>query len=276
MAAPILAGLIRALAARGGATAARKGAGSAAARSGGKKAAGGIAPSPEWFLASQGKAPKSPAGKPDIDFGKLIANMGRPQARQEAEQEATEKDLKRRVDEDEMNSRQRLVDGIKGVTKGFVGLFTALFVVPPLVKRWTESLTESRRQLQMYNGRIAASIARLDVQKIRQDIQFAGRTGVSTAGLMDVIGEFNESFQPVREDMRTVMNTAGTVVVKAGALLADAASAVIDFMPGARDALDALEEDRKRKLRDEAVPVHRFLRDLADPKRNLPDQLPPL
>ncbi len=95
----------------------------------------------------------------------------------------------------------------------------ALLKLPGATERLAASLMESRRHLRLYDGALAATFARLDVQQRLLDIRTAQSTSGSTSMLGSSLENLRNETQWARESKDTVMNLGTTVVVQLGRLV---------------------------------------------------------
>lgn len=120
---------------------------------------------------------------------------------------------------DSMDGFQKLLGGdVSGAMKSFAtaGLkATAMIVMlPPAIRRWTESLVESRRQLAYFSGRATAAFAGLDAQRITLGMRTSRDTSTSTVRLVKALQQLNDASQPLQAGTITVINSVATGVAK--------------------------------------------------------------
>lgn len=259
--APLLGALLRGLTAARGAAAAEGGA--AAARGATARAAAGSG------------AAAGAAKPPGIDYGKLIASMGNPNARRDAENEAQAKD----ADEREQAARQKLVDSWKAVMTAGTGAAAALLGLPKATKIWTDSLVESRRELARFNPRIAAAMGALDVQRIRNQFRLGGATAGTTVQLSKAIGEFREAMLPLETIARNGINVLATGITKVATGVANLINGVLSIakhVPGLGKAVEEIEKALKKG--DGALPAQQLMDAFkkADVRPGARDPLPPI
>lgn len=168
----------------------------------------------------------------------------------------------------------------KSGTRALVKMSLIVVTLPIAIKKWSDSLVESRRELIRYNSRIAAAIARLDYQQFRLNVRGAAATQTSTVRLTEAVAEFREAFQPLSEDMRTVVNTLATGLVRLGTLTLFAGNIAAKMSPLLQLVDKLIDKLEKEGLIDK--PDEIGLQAVLDTMKNTrggqppPDPLPPL
>lgn len=145
-----------------------------------------------------------------------------------------------------------------GTTAAIVGLplLAAGFVAA--TKKMGEGLLDSQRQLAMFNGSIANTIAMTDVSRMRMDMRLASATSESTAALGRSMRELRETLQPLREMFYTLGIEVVNVVVKMANFTAEAAAAVV---PGG-DLMMQLWDRRQQNQPPAIAPGLQFMQSL--------------
>lgn len=157
--------------------------------------------------------------------------------------------------------------GLPLITKLFtaLGAGAALGGAVALFKKMTFGMSDANRDLAKWNGAIAASFAKLDIQSMRLDIQTARASAGGAATLNDAIAELKTEFQPIRENTARLLNIVGVMGVNAlkTALAAvKAFAANNDLLKGIQEAIDEAEKNMK-KDKNEQFPGNQALEAIA-------------
>lgn len=143
---------------------------------------------------------------------------------------------------------------------GLLGIHYAL-------KKFTEQVIESNRGLAKWNGQLSSSFAKLDIVKMRMDIQTANASSGTASELNDSYGEMLREFQPFRQDMAIFMNLVATNLVKSStATLAMLRAMAADnaVFKEILDGLNVLEDEAKKKNKNGDFPGNATMRDLIN------------
>lgn len=159
---------------------------------------------------------------------------------------------------------------IKSAASASVKLWTTMIGLPIAIKRWSDALVESRREMAKYSGRTLTAFARMDVAQIRRDFQFSRGTASSSSRLVDATNEFRDAFQPLRQDLTTVANALATVVVHVGTNLANLYSTMRKFVPLIGPFLNWLERRPDEKDKMPILEYMKAYRDYANDPNNKP------
>ena len=229
------------------------------------------------------------AAKPQINYSRMLADMGNPQAAED-EQKKSRQEM-----EAETEARKTVVDKLTETVPGLntaIGLFKKL--APPFIKiplavgaamfaidKWTDHLVNSRMVLAKYNGQIAAAMARLRFQQIRQQIHMGTATAGTTTELSKAIMDFRKEFQPIKEDVRNIVNVLETGFLRLITLLTKTAKDNSRFlawangpvMGGIYEAARYWLDKQKNKPGVEPIP-QQFLQEMID--RDKGPNRPPL
>lgn len=125
----------------------------------------------------------------------------------------------------------------------------ALLGTVALLKKFTFGLSESNRDLAKWNGALAASFARLDIQQMRMNIRTANATSGTGAELNRQLGEVLTEFQPIREDLGRLVNVVGISAAKGLKTAIEVLKVLADNVPAIkeiRDGLNLIEKEMKK------------------------------
>ena len=205
--------------------------------------------------------------------------MGSPNAKRDAEDEASRREKAENSQQREEEAKRRLIDTLKATATGGLGVVTAFTAIPKAVKAWTDALVESRRELARFNPRIAGSMAALDAQKLRHQFRMGGATAGTTEQLAKAIGEFREVFLPLEAIARNGVNVLATHITKVATgitRLFDGVMEIAKRLPWIGDKMEEIEKALKKD--DGKLPAQQLLDEFkkADIKPGNRPPLPPL
>lgn len=205
------------------------------------------------------------ATQPGLSPSQMIGMMGNSRAQiDDAQQSAQDEQQRQALEKEAKKQKKKAVSGYKKLAGGAIGATVALLTIPLATKRFGEALVESRRDLAVFNGRIAAMFAQLDVQKFRLGIRTGRETQGSTLALGQALKEFRQEFQPLHEDMRTLKNKGSEFFIRLGTEVARIANGVME-LAGIRAAIERLEEGQ-RNFGDKGGMGHQAIKWLAGEK----------
>jgi hypothetical protein len=108
---------------------------------------------------------------------------------------------------------------------GVAGLVvTGVAAVAGALKAFVGSVLDSNRELAKWNGTLASSVVRLDMTRMRLDMQTAQGTSGTGALMNDEFGKLLTELQPVRQAVGNIANLAATGIVMLGRLYAQGIS----------------------------------------------------
>lgn len=116
------------------------------------------------------------------------------------------------------------------------------------MKKFVGVLSESNRDLAKWNGSLAASFNKLDIQQMKFDMQTANATSGSASALNDAFAELLTEFQPIRQDIGILVNLAGIGIANGTKQLIILVKSLQDTFPFLKDAvahLEAMEDELK-------------------------------
>lgn len=107
-----------------------------------------------------------------------------------------------------------LSTAVKSLGKAAIKSSVSMFTIPFALKKWTESLVDSREHLRYFNARIGAAYSRLDIQKFRLNLRQANATSGTTTVLADQLSQLRENTQSIRELGANVINVFGITAAR--------------------------------------------------------------
>lgn len=96
--------------------------------------------------------------------------------------------------------------GIGGVIAGPVAMTKAAMRAAGMLDRWSQQLLSSMEKLRMFSGAIAHADAQARFRQFQRDAATATATGGSTARLSDAYQDLQDTIQPIKDDVRNVLN----------------------------------------------------------------------
>lgn len=205
-------------------------------------------------------ATPDPATMPGLSPTQMMSMMGQSQQDiQQAHQDAQQQQAQDQAVTTPGNGG--LLGGAASVVRGLIPLEGAALTAVKGLDLFGEAVLDSQKGLRRFNGQIDYAFNRLEVQQFRLSGQTANATSGSTTGLASALESFNEEFQPVKEDIITLVNTVAT----AGVHIARALVFVEKFMPLMQllhTIADYLEPDKTGTT----PALRKILRDLRDGK----------
>lgn len=276
----------------------------------GRKRPGVSKPSQPKLIAFNEQAPQ--LEKPKIDFGKLMGQMGNPNALADARAQAAKQEAAQQANQpqqrgwnnvpeqfqqageeaeglgkkflqmlgsvtgvsDKMDGLKALLAGdvvtaAKKLAVGTLKAATLLVTLPIALKKFSESVLESREKLRTYNTSIGAAFSRLDMQRMRLDWRQANATSGTASGLANQVADLRENTQAIRELAGNVTNLIGigaAIVAKVGLMPLNQMSKQLN---------DILVELGLRREGDPKPINRQFIDDIAGGANLLPkDRLP--
>lgn len=122
------------------------------------------------------------------------------------------------------------------------GLKYILDSLGSVFRKYTGELSESNRDLARWNGSIAASFNRLDIARMRLDIQQGRGTSGTTSELNTQLGMMLKEFQPIREGLGNLTNIIGINLIKIARVGIEQLKALQDMFPALKDVVKGLED----------------------------------
>lgn len=117
-----------------------------------------------------------------------------------------------------------------GTAAAVIGIPMAVGSFIAATKKMGEGLLDSQRQLAMFNGSIATTLAMTDVHRMRMDMRLASATADSTAALGKSMRELREAVQPLKEVFYTLGIEVANVVVKIAGATVNAPANVANWL----------------------------------------------
>lgn len=154
-----------------------------------------------------------------------------------------------------------LAGALKGFAKSITATATVLITLPPALKKFGESLTESIRTTAMYDGRTSFRMAGLDVQKIHLDMQYGKNTGGSASAFLDEMKALRQEFQPIRGAGGILLNNIGTAVIRASRAIVYMETSIIkaaEQIPGLAQIAEWLKNEKAKEKQDDATRGQKF------------------
>ncbi len=111
------------------------------------------------------------------------------------------------------NARYAVDKKLAALGVAAAGTVVALLKMPNALQRFGDGLTAGNEHLRMYNARIAASFAVLDMRKIQNEIELGRRTEGSTSNLNQAVGDMQQQLVPWRAFTTNLMNNFNTRMV---------------------------------------------------------------
>lgn len=140
-----------------------------------------------------------------------------------------------------------------GRLAGVVGLVTgALSLMYSAAKEFVTGVAANNRELARWNATIAASVSKLDVTRMRLEVQQAGATQGSATQLNEQLESLLIEVQPIRQGIGTLVNGFATNLVLMARLvvyvskLTAVARVMVPLLGVAQDAAKLLEEIAKK------------------------------
>ena len=132
--------------------------------------------------------------------------------------------------------------GVVGIVTGALGLLYGA------ARDFVSGIVEQNRELAKYNAAIAASFSRLEVTKMRLQVQQGAATEGTATMLNDQLESLLTEVQPIRQAAGQVVNMLGSLLVLAarGVVLLVSVEAVLNALlplPGLADAAKKLLEE---------------------------------
>lgn len=155
-----------------------------------------------------------------------------------------------------------------GVVGGLASLGHKFYKAGKTIHDFVMRVGEENRELGKYSAAVGVTVAELEYQKIRLDMQTAESTGNSAATLNEEIGKINDQFAPLKDDFRSMKNIVGIAGSKALRGLTKLPMKLWEGTGG--KLIDAAEEYLKPKTKDR-LPVDQWLWDMAN-EINFPER----
>jgi hypothetical protein len=159
--------------------------------------------------------------------------------------------------------------GIVGLARiaGVAGLVAgSLYAVYSAARAFVAGVMETNRDLAKYDGRLAASVARLEMTKLNLEIRQSQAVGPSGEMLNDEFGKLLEDIQPIREAVGIVATQFATGLVmlgRVGASVFSLRNLIISAIPlVGRQFADALDAADQKKKDDQGRLLNADLRNL--------------
>ncbi len=147
-----------------------------------------------------------------------------------------------------------------GVVGIVIGVGKALWDVGEKALHFALGLNEANRNIAMFSGQMAGAMAQLDMAEIQNNIKQAQATGGSGAALADEIRGLKNDFQPLRETIGTLKNTAAKLAVQILRPLADLANFASETL-GIKAVAEEIEANTRNNRATE--PTMQQMHDLA-------------
>ena len=181
-----------------------------------------------------GQAAAAGAKRPAINYSQLLTQgMGKGQTesiqfKQKVNQEQRDYDDHKGVMEDELAAREKVTGSLKNMAKYSVGAITAfgavyygMFKLPAALKKWGESLAESKRGLSHFSGTIAASLSKLDVQRIQLGVKTARGTESTAKAQLAAQHRFNQRYSKLEILTTNVGNKIREAIIDGASLVVE-------------------------------------------------------
>jgi hypothetical protein len=140
------------------------------------------------------------------------------------DQEAKEQQAKSKKSAEETDTFTKT---LLKASAGAGGFALSIATLPWMLHRFGEGLIESRRELAQFSGNLSAAFANFDVRQFFLQMKTARETEGSTTELVSAISEFNQAFQPLESQFKTLANLASWSFMKTGTALVVAIEGVL-------------------------------------------------
>lgn len=90
----------------------------------------------------------------------------------------------------------------------------SLVAAPAILKSFVGIISESNRELGMWDAKLAGSFAGLDILRTNLDIKTAGQTAETGSMLNEEFGRLLKELQPMRADMTNLLNVLGVGIAQ--------------------------------------------------------------
>ncbi len=170
-------------------------------------------------FAGRGPGSRMPMGRDTTDPAslRLFSQAGKPPVRPGQSRHD------KRVDAVRQGLAKTSALAIPLLTKiaGGIGAAVAVVAVPLGIQRLASSQLESQRHLSRFSGRIAKTMALMEVQNIHLGIRQARATSASTQLLGNATRELRERLQPIHGDFMNVANKLAADAAKSTSWVID-------------------------------------------------------
>jgi len=166
-------------------------------------------------LSAQSRAQSpSPGSMPGLSASQKMGMMGQTQQQIQSANSAAQQQQANQAAATAAASLAKQLTGAAlaftgGLASGFAGLAIAVPAVVIGLKKFAGAVLESREYLGKYNGAISNAFARLDVQRMQQDIRLGSNTEGSTVLLAETMRSLSAELQPAITAMTTAVNLLG-------------------------------------------------------------------
>ena len=183
--------------------------------------------------------------------------------------------------------QQRQTDSASKLTRVFsalnrtldstINFFLKLAGLQYIVRSLTDRFTASNRELANWNGAIAASFNRLDLERMKLDVRQGAATSGTASELNRQFTELLREFQPVREGIGNIVNIVGINLVQLSRTVLECLKGIQDIFPGVKEVVKGIEDMNKemKKNNKDAALGNEALSNLTRVGGNFPNlQLP--
>lgn len=190
-----------------------------------------------------------PATMPGLSPKQKLGMMGQSaaavqSAHRTAQEEQAKLEHRKRAEAEEERIREKLKEGFEKLAGRTAKLVTAFLGLKLAMSKFGETMSELNRDLSRFSGRLSASFARLEAQRLQLDRRTAQQTGGTATLLNEAVHEFREANQPNVEDRKRIQNVLGFAATKVATWMAEVQN-WISQNSGIRWVLDEIEENTK-------------------------------
>lgn len=203
------------------------------------------------------------------------------QARQHFEQRRQEAQEKERRESESLTAKSKqLATNLFALGKKTLGFEVAVYSAAKGLHGFASMVAENRREMGMWNAKIAGAFMQLEFGRQQRNIQTASQTEGSTKSLVSALDNLERELQPLRNATITIVNLGAVVAAQVAAIAAAAVKWMPLLGPLLKTAIAAEEELRKanEKKEEEASDFMRgFLDSLKGAARGAapPGPVPP-
>ena len=133
--------------------------------------------------------------------------------------------------------------GLGSIAKGAADAAKAMVNFPNILTAWSDGLTQSARKLSEFNGSLAASMAKLDMEKFKMNMGESAMLAPSMLELNKQVATMQKELQPARiaaEELKTIVSIKLVQLVTA-------AVAFLKYIPSLGPALERIEQQLSEK-----------------------------
>lgn len=103
---------------------------------------------------------------------------------------------------------------VGGVAGGMAQASVEIAKLPSRIVEWSQSLTDSQREISRFSGVMSGAYAQSDVRKLRRDITSAHETGGPTAELVGSLDNLYDTIAPLKDNLTNVIAVDLAAAVK--------------------------------------------------------------